>query len=64
MMFDKQEKEQLRERDRKVYGNPDGPDFEFLVNLAKSRGLKGNDIYEAIIKGSYRTDAGTDEKLL
>jgi hypothetical protein len=47
----------LRARDLKKYGNPDGPTFAYLVADWKSRGVAGDDIYESIIGGSSRTNA-------
>ena len=64
MMGNDYQQEELRERDRQKYGNPDGPTFELLIERAKIDGLMENEIYQAIIKGSYRTNAGTDKKLL
>jgi hypothetical protein len=63
MMEDEAERESLRQRDIAIYGTPDGPTFEFLVKRLKAEGLKGNAVFEAIIKGSYRTNAGTDKML-
>lgn len=54
--------EALRERDMKKYNNPDGPTFEYCVWKAKTDGLEGDAVYEAIIKGSYRTNAGVNEE--
>jgi len=62
-MSDPVEVEMLRARDRKVYGSPDGPTFTFLVRRLRSEGLSVNEAYEAVIKGSYRTNAGFDKQL-
>ena len=58
MMSDPREVELLRARDVAIYGHPDGPTFAFLVEQARNAGLKEPAIYEAIIDGSYRTNAG------
>lgn len=63
MMKDEDEKEMLRRRDIKIYGTSEGPTFEFLVERLKTEGLEGNAVFEAIIKGSYRTNAGVDKML-
>jgi hypothetical protein len=48
--------ENLRNRDFKIYGNPNGPTFEFLVEKARKLGLKGDKIYAAIIEDSWVTN--------
>jgi len=58
MMADLREVELLRARDMAIYGNPDGPTFEFLVEQGRRAGLEEQAIYEAIIEGSYRTNVG------
>lgn len=63
MMADPVEVELLRARDIAEYGNPDGPTFEFLVERLKAVGLEGDAVYEAIIEGSYRTNAEVNGKL-
>jgi hypothetical protein len=62
-MSDPVEVEMLRARDKKVYGSPDGPTFAFLVRRLRSERLSVNEAYEAIIEGSYRTNAGVDKQL-
>ena len=57
------EVELLRARDLAKYGNPDGPTFEFLVEQLQNAGLLGDDIYEAIISGAYRTNEGINKSL-
>ena len=57
------EREQLRSRDVAIYGSPNGPSFAFLKKRLKTEGLTENQIFEAIIQGSYRTNAGVDKKL-
>ncbi len=56
MMPDKRERELLRARDMKKYGSPNGPSFEFLMANLRDAGLEGDEAYEAIIAGSFRTD--------
>lgn len=63
MMQNPSEVEFLRLRDIVKYGTPDGPTFEYLVAELESEGLSGNAVFEAIIKGSYRTNAGFDKLL-
>jgi hypothetical protein len=63
MMADPVEVELLRQRDIVMYGNPDGPTFEFLVDKLIKAGLEGDIIYEAIIEGAYRTDTGINKLL-
>jgi hypothetical protein len=43
--------------------NPDGPTFEFLVERCRQAGLTGDEVYEAIIVGSYRTNEGVNKLL-
>ena len=63
MMADPLEVELLRERDMVMYGKPEGPTFEFLVEKLIKAGLEGDAIYEAIIEGAYRTDTGINKLL-
>ena len=63
MMADLVEVELLRARDIAEYGDPDGPTFEFLVERLKAVGLEGDAGYQAIIEGSYRTNAEVNRKL-
>jgi len=63
MMQNQLEVEFLRRRDIVRYGTPDGPTFEFVITEIESEGLTGNDVLEAVIKGSYRTNAGIDKLL-
>lgn len=56
MMPDKRERELLRARDMKKYGSPNGPSFEILMAHLRGAGLEGDDAYQAIIAGSFRTD--------
>jgi hypothetical protein len=45
--------EDLRERDRRLYGNPDGPTFDQLLEESGQRGLPDDEAYECIISGVY-----------
>lgn len=63
MMADPSGVELLRARDTAEYGNPDGPTFEFLIERGRKAGLDTGAVYESLIDGSYRTDAGTNRKL-
>ena len=63
MMQNPLEVEFLRRRDIARYGTPDGPTFEFVIAEIEAEGLSGNDAFEAVIKGSYRTNAGIDKLL-
>lgn len=63
MMANLEEIELLRQRDIAEYGKPDGPTFDFLVGKLKEAGLKGDAIYEAIIDGSYSTNAAVNRSL-
>lgn len=62
MMSDKTEVELLRARDLKVYGNPNGPTFEYLVAEAEMSGLTGDEIFEWIIKGAQRTNVEVNKR--
>jgi hypothetical protein len=62
MMLDKREVEDLRARDLKLYGNPDGPTFEYLVREAEKSGLAGDDVFEWIIKGAQRTNVEINKR--
>lgn len=62
-MSDPDEVEMLRARDKQVYGSSNGPTFLFLVKRLTAEGLTENDVFEAVIKGSYRTNAGVDKQL-
>lgn len=63
MMADKSEVEMLRQRDVQAYGSPNGPTFRFLFKRLSNEGLSENEVCEAIIKGSYRTNAGVNKSL-
>ena len=63
MMANPAEVEFLRQLDIANYGTPDGPIYEFLIKRLEGEGVTGNAVYEAIIKGSYRSNAGIDKLL-
>lgn len=63
MMPDPKEADLLRQRDVAVYGDPDGPTLEFLVEKVRQTGLEGDAIYEKIIEGVSRTDADMNRSL-
>lgn len=63
MMKDQSEVERLRQRDIAKYGSPDGPTFGMLIDRLLASELTGNAVFEAIIKGSYRSNAGVDYSL-
>jgi hypothetical protein len=48
--------EDLRERDRQLYGNPDGPTFDQLIQESQRSGIRENEAYERIIRGSQKTN--------
>jgi hypothetical protein len=61
MMEDRDEIEDLRERDRRLYGNADGPTFDQLVQEGLERGLRRDEVYERIIVGSQATNREVNE---
>lgn len=62
MMSSKREVRQLQRRDRKKYGNPDGPTFDYLVDKNKEKGLEGKAIYQSILESSQRTNKKVNEE--
>ena len=60
MMEHPAEVELLRQRDRQIYGNPDGPTFDQLVAAFQEVGLKGDDVFERIVSGATTTNPGVD----
>jgi hypothetical protein len=62
MMADRVALRMLQARDTKKYGNPDGPTFEWLVKRYGAQGLKGDAVYEAIIRGASKTDPKTNRR--
>jgi hypothetical protein len=56
MMENAFEIEDLRERDRRLYGNPEGPTFDQLVQESLQRGRQQDEAYQRIINGSQTTN--------
>jgi hypothetical protein len=56
LMQDKEAVSALQARDVEKYGNPDGPTFEFLMQLNTDKGLTVEEAYQAIIDSSSKTD--------
>jgi hypothetical protein len=56
LMLDPLEVEALRARDSKLYGNPDGPTFEQLMEEERAGGLTEAQAYERIIQASQGTN--------
>ena len=46
----------LRERDLRLYRNPDGPTFDRLVQDNLQRGFRIDEVYERIIGGAQTTN--------
>ncbi|HVH45175.1 MAG TPA: hypothetical protein VM925_22640 [Labilithrix sp.] len=51
----------MRTRRRPLYGHPDGPTFDELVERERKRGGAGDAAYESIVESSQRTDAIVNE---
>ena len=62
MMENPDEVEMLRERDRQLYGDPDGPGFEQLVAEGQAQGFDAEEIFLRIIEGSHRTNPDVDNR--
>ena len=60
MMEEPAEVELLKELDRLIYGNPDGPTFDQLVAAIEKTGLKGDDVFERIVSGATTTNPEVD----
>ena len=50
----------LEARDTKKYGNPNGPAFDFLVDKAQARGLRGDAVFEDIVRSAQLTNWWTN----
>jgi hypothetical protein len=61
-MENKAEVEDLRERDRRLYGNPDGPTFEQLVQQNRKSGMPLAQSYESIIEGAQITNRSMNRR--
>ena len=62
LMQNRQEIAALRARDSQLYGNPDGPSFEQLLEEEKATGLTESQAYERIIVGSQNTNREVNRK--
>ena len=62
MMEDPAEVELLRARDLRIYGNPDGPTLDDLVQRLRSTGLGERDAYEAILRSALSTDESVNRR--
>lgn len=60
-MQDRDEVALLQARDKAKYGHPDGPTFDYLVEQNRSKGLRGDDIYLAIIGSATTTNADVNK---
>ena len=56
MMEDHEEVRLLRARDQRIYGSPDGPTFEQLLEEFKSTKLTNDQAYRHIMAGAQKTD--------
>jgi hypothetical protein len=63
MMESSAEIKDLEERDRRLYGSPDGPSFDQLVREGRERGLPADEAYERIIKGARSTNPEVNKRL-
>jgi hypothetical protein len=63
MMENDLEIEALRQRDLRLYGNPNGPAFDQLVQEHYQRGLTRDETYERIISGSQLTSRDVNKLL-
>jgi hypothetical protein len=61
MMSDPREVDDLRARDRAVYGSEDGPTFDWLVAHDRARGLDADAAYRAIVESAQRTNNAVNE---
>jgi hypothetical protein len=62
MMEAQDEVEQLRTRDRAIYGNPDGPTFERLFTDHRKNGATPIEAYERMIRGAQMTNKEVDQR--
>ena len=61
MMEDASDVRDLRERDLRLYGNPDGPTFDQLIQENLERGFRTEEIYERIIAGAQTSNREVDK---
>jgi hypothetical protein len=64
MMENPVEVEALRARDRKLYGHPDGPNFEQLLAQGRAKGLSVDQTLQAILAGAQITNDDVNERVL
>jgi hypothetical protein len=62
MMENQLEIRYLKERDRRLWGNEDGPTFDQLVLKYHQSGLRGDEVYERILKAAQTTNQTVNEK--
>jgi hypothetical protein len=63
MMDNPSEVGQLRARDVRIYGNPDGPTFDQLVDAHRLSGCSVDEAFERTIKGAQTTNTAVNEQL-
>lgn len=61
-MISKEQVNLLHKRDQCVYGNPNGPTFQWEVNHAKNLGYTGNAVYLHIINSAKKTNRSVDHR--
>ena len=61
MMENAGDVEDLRECDRRLYGNPDGPTFDQLMAEGRRAGLRDDEVYERIIDRARTTNRDVDQ---
>ena len=62
MMKNRLEMQDLKERDRRLWGHDDGPTFDQLVVKYRQSGLQGDEVYERIIKAAQTTNETVNER--
>lgn len=62
-MTDPMEVEALRARDSRLYGNPEGPTFEQLLEEERASGLTEDQAYERIIQGSQSANQKVNRRV-
>ena len=61
MMENPSDVDVLRERDRKMYSNPDGPTFEDLLDRLRSRGISDDAAFRRILAGALSMNEEINE---
>lgn len=54
----------IRARDRLLYGNPEGPSFEYLVKAGRRDGLTSEQTFRRILEGAQVTNRAVDRVVL